>query len=591
VLRRFLGPADQELLSGVRRVVLDMHGPLARLDAIAGDIALLDEMILQLDDLFSLVIVGEFNAGKSAFVNALLGTRLLEEGVTPTTTQIQIIRWGEQPGPAALRGDTRTFTHPSGWLRDICLIDTPGTNAVIQRHQVITEEFIPRADLVLFITSADRPFSESERLFLGRIREWGKKVVIVVNKIDILENAVDIERVLSYVDARAYELLGQHPVCFAISARLARQASEAPEGAAATALREKSRLEPLEAYISATLDERQRFRLKLLSPLGVAQRLAGRYLNAAAERKAVLEIDVGIVRDVEADLVQHEADMHRDFSYRLSRVENVLYALQERGNRFFDETIRLTRVRDLISPDRIRAQFEQQVVSDTVAQLDVQTQELIDWMVAEDLRQWQTVTERLNRRVAQAPDQARRPQDSPDLPWFRPGFEHNRQELLKSVGQAARQIVDTYDQRTEAKALADSLQRAVAQTALFEVGAVGLGALLVKLLAVTMADFTGLLAAGAVAVAGLYIIPLSRRRAKRSLASKVGELRQRLRQALSDQFEVELARSTTRVRDAVRPYSRFAEQQLVETADAESALLDAQARMRDLVSVIERHVR
>ncbi len=84
------------------------------------------------------------------------------------------------------------MTYPVEWLRDINIVDTPGTNAVIRRHQEITEDFVPRADLVLFVTSADRPFSESERAFIERIREWGKKVVFVVNKIDILETPADI---------------------------------------------------------------------------------------------------------------------------------------------------------------------------------------------------------------------------------------------------------------------------------------------------------------------------------------------------------------------------------------------------------------
>jgi hypothetical protein len=176
------------------------------------------------------------------------------------------------------------------------------------------------------------------------------------------------------------------------------------------------------------------------------------------------------------------------------------------------------------------------------------------------------------------------------MPLFRPGFEHNRQELLRSVGQAAREVVDTYDQRSEAKALAESLQVAVAQTALFEVGALGLGALLVKLLAVTIADVTGLLAAGAVAVLGLFIIPFSRRRAKRNLAARVGELRQRLKRALTEQFELELGHSVARVRDAVRPYARFVEQQLASASGAETALLSARASMQTLSERIEGHL-
>ena len=52
---------------------------------------------------------------------------------------------------------------------------------------------------MLFVTRADRPFTESERGFLEQIREWGKKIVFVVNKIDILPRPEDREQVLGFV--------------------------------------------------------------------------------------------------------------------------------------------------------------------------------------------------------------------------------------------------------------------------------------------------------------------------------------------------------------------------------------------------------
>jgi predicted GTPase len=58
-----------------------------------------------------------------------------------------------------------------------------GTNVVLERQQRLTEEFIPRADLVLFVMSADRPLTDSEVRFLRYVRRWGKKVVFVVNKV------------------------------------------------------------------------------------------------------------------------------------------------------------------------------------------------------------------------------------------------------------------------------------------------------------------------------------------------------------------------------------------------------------------------
>ena len=150
--------------------------------------------IRQLDELFLLVVVGEFNAGKSAFINALLGQRVLEEGVTPTTTPHPRC---SSTGPSVAHAvadaaSVDVITAPVELLRDIHIVDTPGTNAILREHEAITREFVPRSDLVLFVTSADRPFTESERAFLEAIRDWGKKIVVVINKIDILETAEDV---------------------------------------------------------------------------------------------------------------------------------------------------------------------------------------------------------------------------------------------------------------------------------------------------------------------------------------------------------------------------------------------------------------
>ena len=74
---------------------------------------------------------------------------------------------------------------PADILREINIVDTPGTNVVLERQQRLTEEYVPRADLVIFVMSADRPFAESEVNFLRYIRKWGKKIIFVVNKVQI----------------------------------------------------------------------------------------------------------------------------------------------------------------------------------------------------------------------------------------------------------------------------------------------------------------------------------------------------------------------------------------------------------------------
>jgi small GTP-binding protein len=579
MLQRFLTPAEEELIRAERRQLVSLRSPLASLEATSDDLAMLDRGLLQLDELFLLVIVGEFNSGKSAFINALLGQRFLVEGVTPTTSAIHLIKYGEEPGQAPGEREVMVVTYPAEWLRDINIVDTPGTNAVIRRHQEITEDFVPRADLVLFVTSVDRPFSESERAFIHRIRAWGKKVVFVVNKIDILETPDDVEHVIGFVTTNAREMLGRQPTVFAVSSRQARQAKETLDADERTRLWAASRFEPLESYILRTLDERERLRLKLANPLGVAQRLTERYLSLAESRQALLREDVATVRTVEAQLAAYEADMRRNFKYHLSHVDNVLYAMAERGDKFFDETIRIQRVFDLVNADRVRGMFERQVVADTAAQVEAHTHELIDWLVQEDYRQWQAVMDYLNKRIAH--------HEGRMVGKVEGKFEYNRQALLESVGRSAREVVGSYDKEAEARELAESVQMALAQTAIVEVGAVGLGALVLALLTTTVADVTGVLAASVIAALGFYVLPYKRRQAKNNLQAKIHDLRSRLNQAITAQFENELDRSLQRIREAMRPYTRFVETEQATLAETVKSLAVAQREMRELAAEIE----
>jgi ribosome biogenesis GTPase A len=91
---RLLGASAERQLIEARQQLADLRDILVALPATSADLATLGASMRQLDELFMIVVVGEFNAGKSAFVNALLGERIFEEGVTPTTARIQLIRHG-----------------------------------------------------------------------------------------------------------------------------------------------------------------------------------------------------------------------------------------------------------------------------------------------------------------------------------------------------------------------------------------------------------------------------------------------------------------------------------------------------------------
>lgn len=578
MLRRILKPSQDELLVDIRRLIAELSASLARFDAAAEDQETLRQSAAQLDELFLLVVAGEFNAGKSVFLNALLGSRILDEGVTPTTSKITLVKHGpevtrEPRGPAL-----QVITAPVPLLREINLVDTPGTNAILREHEAITKTFVPRSDLVLFVTSADRPFTESERGFLQGIREWGKKVVVVLNKIDILEDDQEIETVVGFIRDSAKSLLGFEPEVFPVSARRALREKERAREAGDEAALAESRFDRLERSIAETLDETERVRLKLLNPLGVAQRLAGKYLEVAVGRLGLLQDDFSTLSDIERQLALYQEDMKREFRFRLADADNVLHELEKRGNDFFDETMRLTRIFELINKAKMKAEFERRVVADMPQRIERRVSEVIDWLVNADLRQWQAVTERLaERRQAHADRLVGR---------IGGGFDVDRGRLLESVGRAAQQAVEMYDKDGESTRLAESVQIAVAGTALAEAGALGLGAVLTHVAATAAADVTGVLAASMVAVLGLFIIPNRRHAAKRELSRKIAALRERLMASLTAQFDREIEGSVSRINEAIAPYTRFvrAERERLEGAKAElGGVGEALARLRGRV--------
>ena len=503
------------------------------------------QTLSDLGDLFLLVIVGEFNAGKSAVINALLGEPVLREGVTPTTARIHLIRYGEEHKEVETPEGIVVVTHPAPWLRYMAVVDTPGTNAVIRHHQEVTERFVPRSDLILFITSADRPFTESERAFLERIRKWGKKVIFVVNKIDLLPTEEEREEVRAFVEDHVQRTLGFRPLIFLVSARLAQEAQRAAEPRASQ-LWTASGFKALQHFIEHTLDQRERIRLKLSTPLGITRRAlqeAGALLEA---RQQLIQQDLDTLDTIERQLQTYERDMREQLTFHLSKVDNILYGMQTRGEAFFDETIRLTRVFDLMNSEKIKREFERRVIGETPYEIERQVSALVDWMVDAEYRQWQTITAQIQERAHHHVQ-----------PIHKQGFEAKRQELLRSIGQRAQEVVATYDKDAEVQALVEDIQKALTQTALVEAGAVGLGAILVALLHGVLLDLTGFLGAGLLAAAGLYLLPAKREKARKTLSQRIEELRARLREELTQAFERELEQSLTRMRTALAPYTRF----------------------------------
>jgi small GTP-binding protein len=542
VLEPILNADQKELLESERSLLAEVNAGLERNEIPTEDLSALVDSVDQLDELFLLVVVGEFNAGKSALINALLGQEVLAEGVTPTTSKIHHVGWGEELTREPMGSVGERITAPVETLRQLTIVDTPGTNALDRAHEALTTDYVPRADLVLFVTSSDRPLSESERVFLEAIRKWGKKVAMVVNKIDILRSEDEVTEVVTYVSQNAGRLLGVDPEIFPVSALRASQAED-------ETARSESGLPAVESFLRDTLDSGELLRLKLGNPLGVATHLLGGALEKINGRLELLGDDLRTIDDIELQTGTWAEDVRREFELRLSDIDNVLYGMEQRGTEFFDDTLRLNRLPKLFDKTELKTRFEGEVVSDAPEEVEAKVDSLIDWLVDSELAHWQNVVNHVNRRVATHADRM--------VGEVGGRFEADRARLLDTVGRAARDGLASYDRVGEAQRMAEDVQKALTSTAVLEVGAVGLGAAVALAASSTAADITGLTAAGLMAALGLFVLPHRRRRAKAELKQKIATLRRELMAALTAHFDREAERGQKRLAETIAPYTRF----------------------------------
>ena len=255
--------------------------------------------------------------------------------------------------------------------------------------------------------------------------------------------------------------------------------------------------------------------------------------------------------DIDRQLAVYRGDLARGFELRMTAVEKVLVDMEARGHDYFEDTLRLGRVVDLLNRARVQKEFEERVVADAPRQIERRVAELIDWLVDQDFRQWQAVT--TVGREPRTRSTSRAMLGAPDVGTF----HADRARLIDSVGREAQRVVDTYDKQREAEAIAEQARTAVAAAAAAGGAAVGLGTLVTLAASTAAADVTGILLASVVAALGFLVIPARRRKAKAEMQQKVTALRQRLATALRTEFERARDDSHTRIEQAIAPYSRF----------------------------------
>ncbi len=573
-----------ELVAAERRLVLAVRDALARADGPRADLDRLARLVQEIDELFLLVVAGEYNAGKSTFINALLGDEVFAMGDLPTTRAISILRHGD-PGPPEPAGEhVRVHRYPLDALRDLEIVDTPGTNSIDRMEEEITRGFVPRADLVLFVTSLLQPLTASELSFLTLIREWGKKTIFVVNGADRRNSDEQLDRVREYIAREvAARLGGPPPAVYVVSALRAlrrklagRGAAQALGGPPLPADDPRDEFAALERYLLDTLRQGERVRLKLLSPVGVLRRVLDGNAAALAARQDVVRDDARVLRAVRDQLAAYSAEMRTDSERYLLELRAALAEVERRGRTWLERNIRVGNYALLRNKDAVENRFRAEVVADAPRQIEDVVHRMVDWTVARNLKLWTAAFAELDAHTA-------RLRASGALGAHGDGeFQYNREELFNRLRQPVERRLGAFDAESEARQVVEAMREAVGQAFGINVLAVGLGAVFVAVFTTAALDVTGVLTATLFALAGWLIVPARRRRLVTELEEKIAKLSTDLSALLAAKFQEQLARYEEQLVEVVQPYERFLDTERARLEQAVSELGAARGEVDEL---------
>jgi ribosome biogenesis GTPase A len=291
----------QSYRAQIEEIVKDLHDLTIKINH--EELAkMVSELRNRIHEPFMFVIVGEVKSGKSSFINALLktGKEITKVAPQPMTDTIQQILYGEEEEIININPFLKKILLPEEILKEIAIVDTPGTNTIIEHHQQITESFIPASDLIVFVFEAKNPYRQSAWDFFDYIHsDWRKKIIFVLQQKDLLP-AEDLEVNMKGVREYAEKKGISSPHVFAVSAK------DELEGK-----KESSGFLPVREYIRQNITGGKAPVLKLQNNIQLSQTLNERIASGLEDRQKQWKADTEFRQDIKETLDKQEVKSYK----------------------------------------------------------------------------------------------------------------------------------------------------------------------------------------------------------------------------------------------------------------------------------------
>ena len=506
-------------LSGLLKLAADMQRDPAMLDT-------LQNMHKDIREPLLFVVVGEVKAGKSSLLNALFGQEFCKVDVLPATDRIYIFKHGSREQSVDVSGQVTERYQPIAFLEDFNIVDTPGTNTMVAEHQTITENFIPRADLVLFVFSVVNPWGASAWELLRFVNQkWLKNIVFVLQQAD-LRDPREVEVIEQHLRETASQKLGFAPSIFAVSARKAFLARTS--GVDKERLWEESRFAPLEKHINLMVDASKHGLPKLITACQTATVILS---DSAMRVRAILET---IVRDetqlgrLDGILETRKDQTLRQVGGFLRGIEQACRRCETEGQELLEHNLSFWRTWRLVFG---KAQWREKFQVD----LENKMRELIQPQVENALQLLETDLRSLWPQLQDTMENQFKGGARVQLSQTIPDFARQRRELLQSIEL-------TLVERIAGRGMEAQLERMFRETANWlrvpagVAAAGGIVTLIAAMSSAAVADVTGIVAASAF-VAGTLVAFGRRRKILSEYHRQMESKREELIAAIEQQLQ------------------------------------------------------
>ncbi len=536
-----------KIIGETREILSSLHGNVKQHSN-----AELEEKLVSaidnLESLFLVVFVGEFSTGKSSIINAIIGEKTLDEGITPTTDKISIIKYGNEKG-VELKDGIATFTVNQENLENLYIVDTPGTNVTIEQHEQITQNFIPRADIIFFTIGAERAVTGSESDFIKFLKDdWKKKIVFLLNKIDIASGEDEYNKLIEHSTSELQRIFSIEPHIIPISARRELELPGSTE----------SGFDVLRKYLFETLSEDEKIRIKLNYSLDLSLKLAGETEASIEESLLKIDKDIKKLNDFESRLEGMKGDLISNSDQFTERIRSRLLEFKNRGIEFIDNLIRFENILKLIRKEKIAREFEQKVSLQTVNEIEKDLDDMVVW------------AENASKNVLDSSIRFYRDSVETDNANLSTPFLQQRVKLIDTVRSELESKKAQIDPKILGSNLVDTARNAVASVLGVQVGSLALGATVVSAFSSFIVDITGILTTLAVMATAFAILPKKRSTAMKDFSAKVDSLSAELITSIKSQFTRDMDNLKLQIVDSMSPLRNFykaEEQKLIESKE------------------------